>query len=467
MDSGIVINETHIAVLCETTYNNNLQAQYIPLLLPYQDSMNALRILCENENRDALEVERYIDRSDLADLKRSFNYCRYLDRPYQNLLKYAPINEAEYFGKKEKFQADIVDPTLKGIKFINELRLRDIDRDLKCDIYQEFKERQLAYALDAQYKALVIDDLVFAHSHRKVGFSYPEFQLGEDFKVGFYTNFGYGNSSFFYTNISYKGIDIRPYSDWILYRYAQKHDIIRYTRTFYLENKHWKYAMNFAAETFNQSINSPQTFIEGWIIRECKEMVEGLEELLASKKQFIVKESYFNTKVSITLTDLDLILFKGERTSGALSFLEKISELSPISPQIEGYINRIMECNFRVLQQMGQSIVEINERLSSQNSDLVSVKVAKVGIEEKLEALLAEKARIIADLKVQNDGEEPNQNMLEEIFTHLNPIETAYRNDLFKLTKNISEINVMIGIFDRTIDKLKEYITVIEKHLSV
>ena len=198
------------------------------------------------------------------------------------------------------------------------------------------------------------DPTVLAYSHRRVGWATPEFNLNDDIKVVYLTNFGYGSASYFFLQIYYKGIGILPYSHWVHYRKASTHDIIRYTREYHLMNQEWMKAMAFTADTYNAAVSNPATFVQKNILNEVEEMVSGLEAIHRSSN-YRVQESFFNP-YSIVITGDDLVRFKGEKISGALDFLDQLQTLMPITDKVGSYIRRIMNCNFSVTNELKSAI---------------------------------------------------------------------------------------------------------------
>lgn len=182
-----------------------------------------------------------------------------------------------------------------------------------------------------------------------------------------------GGSSYFFTNIRYKGIDILPYSDWIKYYYANKTDIIRYTRRHLLENNEWIKTMDFTAEIYNSSITEPENFEKRWIINEVEEMIKGLERSLNENKNYEVINSYFHSGLRTSLFGRSLIRFKGERISGALIFLEKLKELHSICADIELYIERIMKCNMSIYPRLSTEIEMMQKEHFKLNQDLSKI----------------------------------------------------------------------------------------------
>ena len=74
-------------------------------------------------------------------------------------------------------------------------------------VIDKIKKRIIPYLLDKAYKNFENKKYILAFSHRRVGWSFPNLQLSNEFEVIFKTNFGYGSSSYFFTNIKYKKID--------------------------------------------------------------------------------------------------------------------------------------------------------------------------------------------------------------------------------------------------------------------
>ena len=88
------------------------------------------------------------------------------------------------------------------------------------DMYQLWTN---AYSIRKAYETCKSDENIIIFSHRTSGWSNPVYQLTPNFSVEVLTNFGYGRSSYFYTRLKYKNIEITPFSDWINYRFVQKH----------------------------------------------------------------------------------------------------------------------------------------------------------------------------------------------------------------------------------------------------
>ena len=372
MDYNNAINETHICVLEREDNTDRLKVSLTELNFQFESSMTELKQMSENANRSICELERYVESSPLECLFGAFDYCNRLDNAYEGIKKYSKTDYEDYLKKISEFDCLIkAEEDSKKIKAIEHNKEFYISQ-LREDFYRQMIERKKGYMPDVEFVKNKRNSKIMAFSHRRVGYNFPEFKLGNDFIVIFKTNFGYGMASYFFTNIRYKGIDILPYSDLIRYQFADISEIIRYTRHYPLLPSSWKYIMDFTAETYNHSISSPETFVEKWIMNECREMVAGLEDLLNKKMDstYIIYPSFFNKNQQIKLSGIELINFKGERISGSLSFLEKISELKGISSHVDGLTNRIMNCNLIVYSQLKMEINTLEKNIININHEI-------------------------------------------------------------------------------------------------
>ena len=369
----IQVNETHVCVLRREKNQQELRVDFIELVFPYNKQLNELKRMSENRNRNVLELIDFVENSKLNVLMQSFNFCDCLSEPWQACPNITKVKSEDYMKfideynqkiKEAKDEKEIAEQFRKKHNFIN---------SQKNKFYEDINKHIIPYLLECIYKKLEDDESVLAFSHRRIGWSKPEFCLNDDLTVIYKTNFGYGASSYFYTNIRYKGIDILPYSDWIRYYGANKSEIIRYTRRHLLKNEEWIKTMHFTAELYNSMILEPNTFIEDWIISEVDEMVKGLEDLLNRNDNYEIINSYFQQKSYLALMGRDLIHFKGERIAGALDFMDKLRELKSIYSDIESYIERIMQCNLAIYPQLKNEIDLINNELRTLERKLLRI----------------------------------------------------------------------------------------------
>lgn len=109
------------------------------------------------------------------------------------------------------------------------------------------------------------DKSVVAYSSFWGGFNGKEFDIDEDFKVGFYTNFDYGYMSYFRVCLLYKGVPIMigpryPRNDEFLQCYADFDGVytpcypVRSTLELNATREDWKKAMDGIAMIYNKLV---------------------------------------------------------------------------------------------------------------------------------------------------------------------------------------------------------------------
>ena len=340
---NVKVNDTHMCVLRKEENEDRVKVDFVELKFKYQDQLDELKRMADNDNRSVLDMQDYVKGSSLRRLSLDFDFCSCLSDSYQWISCLQPISFADY-------QKEIDEYDKRGDKAGKEAYARD----QRQRYYNRVAYRVLPAMLEDLSNDLHKDPSVLAYSHRRVGWASPDFNLNDDIKVVYLTNFGYGSASYFFLQIYYKGIGILPYSQWIHYRKACASDIIRYTRRYHLDNQEWMKTMSFTADVYNSAVSDPASFVQKNILNEVEEMVSGLEKI-QSATCYRAQESFFNPD-TIIITGDDMVRFKGEKISGALGFLDQLQTLAPLTDKVGSYIQRIMNCNFTVVAELEKAI---------------------------------------------------------------------------------------------------------------
>jgi len=330
------INIDVLCVLQKNKSSNMIEIGYIDIVNPIKSIFDSLFYLCDNNNTSIQQIVSYIQTTKEFELINGLhNYCVFLSSPYEGFLvridKYIDEINSKYslFLSNKKDNPESYD--LQSAIII-----------LKSRIKRDFLLWSNAYAIENLYTQCKKDINILAFSHRICGWSNPGYKLTPNFYIEIKTNFGYGSASYFYTKLRYKDIDITPFSDWIIYENADSHEIIRYSKSHFLDNDHWLDAMLFSCEACNLSITDEVKFVNKYIIDECEIMIRGLEDFL-NKDRFIFTNkkrfSYAVDKQGYVLTE-----FRGEKISGALDFIGKILSFDFI-PSIKSFTIRIEHLN--------------------------------------------------------------------------------------------------------------------------
>ncbi|WP_316828602.1 hypothetical protein [Pedobacter miscanthi] len=337
------INTTRICLLRENTLNGNLAVQFVPIPNPLEQAWKAFEPLFKSAIKGPELFRKIAEHQELKVIFNNVNYCRYMNAPEGNL----------HYG-------------LEGIKKYYEHQPNSV-------LESYTKERITAYCLGLKQNELKLDPAILAISHRRMGWEYPVHKLNDNFTVFFKTNFGYGNSSYFYSIIQYKGILVVPYSDWIKYRFVNKYEIIRYSANHFVSNESWEWAMEYAKDAWNLANLSESAFVNRYLLGQCEEMVSGLASFLNGSKFKVFTKSWgilagpSQIREEIQLSGHDLMIYRAEKISGALTFIESINALSG-TVAIGGIIDKIESFNLRMRPILETEIPKVEDNISTETA---------------------------------------------------------------------------------------------------
>lgn len=386
-------------------------------------------------------VKKYYLNNDISNFK---NYSKYLYvrskkiTLFLDLASHIAFNE--YFNNKYKLVGNICSYLLYWIK---------------------------AYDISMQIRDSNKSNNVIAFSHRYIGWSQPIFDF-KDLKIHFKTNFGYGNSSYFYIMLEYKSIQIVPFMDWVIYPYFKAAQVLQYTmklhrfrnRSVYIENNLWNDAMNFICEAGNIYLKNDQLFIEKYILNQLDGMIDSLHHILSMDSDTL-DESYGNMKIFRkikterffnTVGNAEDLCVKSAKICGALGFVGKIIELSSII-DLSNYINRLEECNLRILRLLENSMMEINSSLDILNPEFDDLK-------KRVDYIYSDDANPMnLKLLIERKSKLPSDEFKEK-YPNFQEIEHEYKK-LFSryldLSNDINNIKVLKTNIENYIKTVNEY----------
>ena len=199
------------------------------------------------------------------------------------------------------------------------------------------------------------------HSTDTIGWSGFEYQITDDVKISIRTNFGYGNSSYFMLGMSYKKIDILPYSYLVRYYHADMRDLVRYTKLYRVERESWEKAFDYVVKAANMAVNNVTRFIRTYVLDEVKQMLFGMEMILLNPFSYaerMERKAGSETDCEyLTVRNMNIyeksifgvypremtMVIKSEKISGALDFLDNLSKLSAFLPEIQDAVKQVRE----------------------------------------------------------------------------------------------------------------------------
>ena len=226
------------------------------------------------------------------------------------------------------------------------------------------REHDLPYAIEFAYHEAMKSHSCRAFSHRKRGWSHPTFSITKDIKVQIDTNFGYGNSSYFYLTLYFKDIAIAPYSNWVVYSNGSLYEIIRHTSKHRVEHESWFEVMTYIRDAVNLYHDDQQAFVETYILGECELLINGLSSILENKTNLPFYASFHSCtedKYRIGNTFL-LNRYRSEKITGAIDFISGILSCN-IFTDTEKYVKKIQEFNFKFKPELDDEIERLELEL--------------------------------------------------------------------------------------------------------
>lgn len=306
-------NSEYIIVLDKEP--NGLIKRRIPIPNNHEEYINKLKILAEEENLSFDEFLKIIEEDEFwnKSLKHSFLFVRSPNTygiPWEGIDSYSRYDLNKYLNLAEHCHF-----------------LKEYQQQNKTRFISEVKARILALTLNEMYEEsdnLIKEGKRILYSHRKLGWNFPEYIFNENFSAGIETNFGFGNSSFFYVILKYKGLKIIPYLRLVEYPYANEFHFCYYTEKFELFPFEWDPAIQYCLDSFSLALNDEVRFINEFIISQAQGMVERLEFILRNEEfQFRSMDgSYYKSSYS----GPQLVAFRAEKISHALLYIESIRE---------------------------------------------------------------------------------------------------------------------------------------------
>ncbi|WP_288984188.1 hypothetical protein [uncultured Flavobacterium sp.] len=248
------INEDFLLLLIEN--NGLVEISTINIDNYFENETLAIIKLCYGSFDNIPQIIQFIIDSLKPKLpNKVFNYCKKLDIAYQSVIVNIDSSILDINNKRDLIYTN----QKNAIEEEREYNLDENILELKSEILKTillwFKVFNIEFAYE---KAKKIPNML-VYSHRISGWSNPEYKITDNLKQQVKTNFGYGSVSYFYSLLTFKNIQITPFSEWIHYRNSKFSEVIRYTRSFKsfflvngrnycttkIENSYWHNALEF------------------------------------------------------------------------------------------------------------------------------------------------------------------------------------------------------------------------------
>lgn len=447
------MNKNYIGVVTRTE-SDNLCLKHVNISKDHTELLAKLKDMCKNPNRTLLDMQNEFVR--IFTRKEFFNLCL----PYEYSSSYIEgigyprtLTYNEYQTEIEDERTRISkDGTKRNAEDI-EKRLSEYKEGLKKYYYHRCERYIDGYNFSKTSSFIKSDRNTVMLSTENIGWTSYEYKVNEDVVVSIHTNFGYGNSSYFFLNLRYKGIDILPYSSIVQYYKANIIELRRHTRQYSMFRDSWNVAFDFVVETANTAKNTPELFVKKWIINEISEMMSGLKfiaqnpaaaiyNFVNNKKGNILNGFCYNVR-NISDTEVEdyevyknemNLAFKAEKITGALLLLEKLQPLTEISSAITNSIEEIKRMSISLLPEVSNQIINIQHNVEMHKQHLANYEKEQSELTEKL-APYEERITLLQEGKLSYERQQIIKNYIIE-----NPEYETLRSKIDGINNQIREI---------------------------
>ncbi|MGM9706408.1 MAG: hypothetical protein ACI3YM_02180 [Prevotella sp.] len=348
------------------------------------------------------------------------------ERGGSNLIAYNAIDQQKTRSSNDFKKASILLAHIKRLGLKNKkLTVNEIDmlsaltnKEYLVYIHKEkmdFLRQRMGYLHAYAYKMTYdsISKNVFFISSERIGWPSNKergcptwlYEINDDIKISLWSNFCYGNSSAFFIRVFYKGLQLCPYSEFVTYRYAREADILNYTRKYELKRESWEAAADFVLNFCNKAITDPDNFIKQEITYEVKTLIQELSQIVISKEHYLKCKFEtsipLNTRFShvadlIEFNEYQLadyqnnpaeyeLLFRMEKVSGALRFVNSLSSFSTIYNFISKAIETIEKLNVEIYPELTARIIPIREEVTKLKEELLTLSTEYDKLKKKME----------------------------------------------------------------------------------
>lgn len=345
------------------------------------------------------------------------------------------------------------------------------------------------YSLD-YYRALVdnqIEHRCELFSVENQGWHSKSINLRDDVKVILKTNFCYGVSSYFNVTICYKGIVLSPYSAWVKYYFAGYNEIINCTRSYNCDRSSWERAFDFIASAYNKARKDPDNFVRTEVVYEVNEMVSGLYEIFDKDNNYLESlldveqcreenrfigistvrhANEFERQCYEIRKEESAMIFRMEKISGALHFLESLKKLAVIFNEVKDSINRVLDLNKKIYPDIIAAIPPIRMEIKELQKQLYPIQNEYEVYITKLESLAKNKKEIsLKWIRQKRQGAYSNETEAEKEFREKYPEYEELKGAVDDLKSQITSLNKLVVSRRNVIKRLEGFKDLINKYM--
>ena len=464
------VNEKYVLALVE---NSDATLSVKRMDIPSSEVFIAeLGAMVDNPNRTIYDMAAYFY-SVFSPKVKAFAFCypseyndSYIDsRSVPKEISYADyvkgVKEIETaFNAKHRFSKE----TKEALELKLDKEIKETDHSAKKKYLKKASIYIKCLRLSETVKKIREYDDIKLYSRDIVGYSTYTHTINDDITVELRTNFGYGSAAYFNLAVKYKDIVILPYSYLVHYYYANMKSLMACTRAYRPLRESWEASIDFIADFVNQSIVDPKKFIGEYVIKEVEEMMKGLRAIMdnPAEVQSRIKDSISSEiRLSVirpfskdefvmmeTMADELITLFKAEKITGALLFVESLRQLQEVCGDMSALINEILSMNKGIKP-------EIPPVLNSVRSTIETFKREEMKIERQIK--FKENRKLYFDKRkerLQAKMTFAEKIAHDKIFREKNPLYVKLEEEINELSQKVYNLQDKIQKRERVEERL-------------
>ena len=240
--------------------------------------------------------------------------------------------------------------------------------------------------------------------------------------------------------------------------------------------------MDFVVWFVTKAIEQPEAFVKETIMQEVDGLIKGIEELfkltddemeqrLSTSIPDVFHDKYYiGIKTARMAVNNDILYYKispkeaklvyrMEKITGALHFLNSLRQLSEIYDGIDKTIDRIKEINLSFYPEVVEAIPPVQKHISELNGTLKPIEKRLNSIQQKFDDL--DKRLNIRLEKADWDKKEETQ----KLFIGRNPQYLVYKEKISELTGQVLDLKYQIANRNHYLERLEEALILVNKHV--
>ena len=304
------------------------------------------------------------------------------------------VSEDQYENKCQKVAESVLEEDAPE-------ELKEYNRERK----EEFITTALRYIYatafaDAEAE-LAKDKCVILYSHDRLGWKGWKYSPSEDIEIVLNTSFGMGVSSYTTLDIKHKGRKLATYSPLVQHYKANAFALGMNTRTYNAERDNWSTLLHLICDICQRVQLNSNDLVEKWVKEDVDTFISGLKEIvddpagvLATMYENPLKVGCLFGVRNMLQKDCDILerypmesaeLFKANKLTEALSFVESIRELANIYPLVAEVAEYIEEQCRLIMEELPTLIARQQKKIDKLNVRLDPLTATWLEIKERLD----------------------------------------------------------------------------------